>query len=86
MLGVLGIGAQYGVILPFSRQHELEADRYGVRYMNIAGYELNQAIRFWEKMSSLKSGAPPELMSTHPSDATRIAQLKNEIALLSGGA
>lgn len=85
-LGALGIGAQYGVILPFSRQHELEADRYGVRYMNIAGYELNQAIRFWEKMSASKSGAPPEFMSTHPSDATRIAQLKNEIALLSGGA
>jgi len=85
-LGALGLGAQYGVILPFSRQHELEADKYGLRYMNIAGYDLNEAIRFWEKMSSMKSGAPPEILSTHPSDATRIAQLRREIALLRGGA
>ena len=86
-LGALGVGAQYGVILPFSRQHELEADKYGVRYMNIAGYNLNQAIRFWENMSAQKGGgAPPELMSTHPSDATRIAQLRREISVLQGGA
>lgn len=85
-LGALGIGAQYGIILPFSRQNELEADKYGVRYMHIAGYDLNEAIKFWEKMSSSKNGAPPELLSTHPSDATRIAQLKQEIAILQGSA
>lgn len=85
-LGALGLGAQYGVILPFSRQHELEADKYGLRYMNIAGYDMNQALRFWEKMSSMKDGAPPELMSTHPSDGTRIAQLRREISVLQGGA
>lgn len=84
IVGVLGVGAQYGVILPFSRQHELEADRYGLRYMKAAGYDMNEAIRFWEKMSSMKSGAPPEILSTHPSDATRIAQLKQEIDLLGG--
>lgn len=82
----LGLGAQYGVILPFSRQHELEADRYGLRYMNKAGYEMNEAVRFWENMSSKKSGAPPEILSTHPSDATRIAQLENEIRVLRTGA
>ena len=81
----LGLGAQYGVILPFSRKHELEADKFGVRYMARAGYDPNEAVKFWEKMSSSKNGAPPEFMSTHPSDATRIAQLKREIALLQSG-
>lgn len=83
-LQALGLGAQYGVILPFSRQHELEADKLGLRFMKTAGYDMNEAIRFWEKMSASKSGAPPEFMSTHPSDATRIAQLKQEVALLGG--
>ncbi|MEX0644215.1 MAG: M48 family metalloprotease, partial [Parvularculaceae bacterium] len=81
-----GAGASLGVILPFSRKHELEADKFGLRYMHRAGYDANEAIRFWEKMAAKKSGAPPELLSTHPSDATRIAQLKREIALLSQGA
>lgn len=83
IVGVLGMGASLGVILPFSRKHELEADKFGVRYMHRAGYQPNEALRFWEKMAAQKSGgAPPELLSTHPSDATRIAQLRREIALL----
>ncbi len=84
LLGALGMGAQYGVILPFSRQHELEADRYGLRYMQKAGYDMNEAVRFWKKMSAQKSGSPPEILSTHPNDATRIAQLEREVAILSG--
>ncbi|WP_411816570.1 M48 family metallopeptidase [Hyphococcus sp. DH-69] len=84
-LQALGLGAQYGVILPFSRQHELEADKYGLRYMHRAGYNPNEAVRFWEKMSAQKSGSPPEFLATHPNDATRIAQLKREIALLGAG-
>lgn len=83
IVGVLGMGASLGVILPFSRKHELEADKFGVRYMHRAGYQPNEALRFWEKMAAQKSGgAPPEILSTHPSDATRIAQLRREIALL----
>lgn len=83
IVGVLGMGASLGVILPFSRKHELEADKFGVRYMHRAGYQPNEALRFWEKMAAQKSGgAPPELLSTHPSDATRIAQPRREIALL----
>jgi predicted Zn-dependent protease len=81
----LGLGAQVGLLLPFSRKHELEADKFGVRYMARAGYNPNEAVKFWEKMSSSKNGAPPEFLSTHPSDATRIAQLKREIALLNSG-
>ena len=81
-LQALGLGAQVGVLLPFSRKHELEADRFGVRYMHRAGYDANEAIKFWQKMAAQKSGSPPELLSTHPADATRIAALQREIALL----
>ncbi|MFQ5563809.1 MAG: M48 family metallopeptidase [Parvularculaceae bacterium] len=83
IMGVLGVGAQLGVILPYSRRHELEADKFGLRYMHRAGYDPQEAVRFWTKMSAeKKNGAPPEFLSTHPSDATRIAQLQREIALL----
>ncbi len=85
-LQALGLGAQYGLILPFSRQHELEADKYGLRYMNSARYRMQESVSFWERLSSSKSGQPPAYLSTHPSDATRIAQLKQEIALLESGA
>ena len=87
VMGVLGMGASLGVILPFSRKHELEADKFGVRYMNRAGYNSAEAITFWEKMAAEKSGGgPPAYLSTHPSDATRIAQLRREVALLQGRA
>ncbi|MEE2691316.1 MAG: M48 family metallopeptidase [Pseudomonadota bacterium] len=85
IMGVLGMGASLGVILPYSRKHELEADKFGLRYMHRAGYNPDEAIKFWQKMSSQKSGAPPEILSTHPSDATRIAQLQREIALIRQG-
>ncbi len=72
-----GIGSQMGVMLPFSRGHETEADKIGLVLMAIAGYNPEQAILFWGRMAANSNGqAPPEFMSTHPSDATRIANLK----------
>ncbi|WP_296818047.1 M48 family metallopeptidase [Brevundimonas sp.] len=71
-----GIGAQVGVLLPFSRQHELEADRIGVDYMQRAGYDPRQALALWRLMAAQRTGSTPEFASTHPSDASRIAALE----------
>lgn len=77
---VLGAGLTFGVLLPYSRRHELEADRLGLVYMNKAGYNPRQAIPFWQNMTAQREGAPPpEFMSTHPSDATRIAAIKQQL-------
>lgn len=78
VMGALGAGAQYGLLLPFSREHESEADKMGLIYMARAGYDPREAVDFWKRMSSAtsNSGKPIEFMSTHPSDATRIAQLE----------
>lgn len=72
-----GLGSQVGVLLPYSRLHENEADRLGLIFMAMAGYDPNEAIDFWDRMTKMKVGqAPPEFLSTHPSDASRIAQMK----------
>jgi predicted Zn-dependent protease len=77
ILGALGAGAQYGVLLPFSRQHETEADEMGVIYMARAGYNPEASISFWQRMEQVSSGEqPPEFASTHPSSESRIAHLR----------
>lgn len=79
-MNVFGVGAQVGVMLPFSRQHESEADRMGLIFMAMAGYDPRQAPKFWERMATGGGSAPPEFLSTHPSDATRIRQLNEYLA------
>jgi predicted Zn-dependent protease len=77
---VFGVGAQYGVMLPYGRLQESEADRLGLIFMAMAGYNPNRAVTFWEKMAQEKGGqAPPEFLSTHPSDETRIKKIKETI-------
>lgn len=77
LLGMLGAGAQYGVLLPFSRKHELEADQIGLTYVARAGYDPRESVAFWKRMmTASQGGKPPELMSTHPADQTRIYQLE----------
>jgi predicted Zn-dependent protease len=73
---VYGLGAQYGVTLPFSRKHESEADYMGLIFMTMAGYNPNTAVTFWQKMSASGGASIPEFMSTHPSDATRISNIQ----------
>jgi predicted Zn-dependent protease len=76
VMAALGAGATYGLILPFSRDHETEADQMGLLYMARAGYDPAEAISFWERMGESGGARPPEFASTHPSHASRIADLR----------
>lgn len=71
-----GIGSTVGAMLPWSRQQETEADQYGLIFAAMAGYDPREAIPFWERMSAAGGAKPPEFLSTHPSDATRMRKLK----------
>ena len=76
-MSVYGVGAQYGALLPYSRLQESEADHMGIIFMAMAGYDPGKAVAFWERMSAQAGGQkPPEFMSTHPADETRIAAIK----------
>lgn len=76
IMGLLGAGVNYGIILPYSRAHETEADRLGVQYMSKAGYNPEESVDFWTKMAEQGGQRPPEFMSTHPAPETRIRNLK----------
>jgi len=76
-MSVYGVGAQYGALLPYSRLQESEADRLGLIFMAMAGYDPGEAVPFWQRMAAQKGGqSPPEFLSTHPSGATRIENIK----------
>lgn len=75
-MSVYGLGSTVGAILPFSRKQELEADQFGLRFAAMAGYNPQEAIAFWKRMAQVGGGQkPPELLSTHPSDETRIQKM-----------
>jgi len=76
LLGLLGLGAQVGILLPYGRGQESESDILGLVYMASAGFDPRESVQLWKNMAAASSGkAPPELLSTHPSNATRIADL-----------
>ncbi len=76
VMGALGAGAQFGVLMPFSRDHESEADHIGLIYMARAGYDPQESIRFWKRMDQTSRGGPPEFLSTHPAHGRRVQQLE----------
>jgi predicted Zn-dependent protease len=77
-LTAYGVGAQVGVLLPYSRLQESEADKMGLIFMAMAGYNPQTAVDFWQRMANMKQGsAPPEFLSTHPSDQTRIQKIQS---------
>ncbi len=77
VLGALGIGAQFGLQLPFSRKHESEADYIGLVFLAKACFDPAEAPKLWERMGKVKSSQPTEFLSTHPATDTRIRQLNN---------
>ncbi len=79
--GLLGAGAALGIVLPFSRAQESEADHLGLIYMAKAGYDPRAAISFWQRMEQAALGRPnpPEFLSTHPSYGSRIREIEQWI-------
>jgi Zn-dependent protease with chaperone function len=80
IMAAFGVATQVGVLLPFSRKHEAEADQVGLALMAKAGYDPHAAVRVWKKMSQLGGKQPPEWLSTHPSHESRIADLESRMS------
>lgn len=75
LFGLLGVGAQVGVLLPFNRAQEAEADLVGLEYMARAGFDPRESVRLWQNMEAQGGARPPEFLSTHPSSGRRITEL-----------
>ncbi len=79
-MAAFGVGTQVGILLPYSRLQESEADHLGLIFMAMAGYDPHEALNFWQRMIKAQTGsAPPEFLSDHPSDETRIANIEKEL-------
>ena len=80
-MNAYGVGSQVGVMLPFSRKDEYEADKFGLNFAAMAGYNPQEAIPLWERMEKAAAGSskPPEFLSTHPSEGNRIVRLKEQM-------
>jgi len=78
-MSLFGIGVQLGAVLPYSRLQESEADRLGLIFMAMAGYNPNASIGFWQRMSQKSGANPPEFLSTPPSDANRMKKIQSTI-------
>jgi len=74
-----GIGTQLGVLLPYSRTHESEADKMGLMYAAKAGYDPREAVPLWQRMAAASQGRPPEFLSTHPKEENRIERLQEDM-------
>jgi predicted Zn-dependent protease len=75
-MAAYGLGSQVAYTLPYSRTHESEADQLGLIFMAMAGYNPREAVDFWQRMSQIGGQKPPEFLSTHPSDETRVRKLR----------
>jgi len=80
IMALIGAGTQVGILLPFSRKHESEADQLGIQYMAKAGFDPSGAVKLWQKMKKNSGKSVPEFMSTHPSNDTRIKKLQTFLA------
>lgn len=79
MMALMGLGAQVGILLPFSRSHESEADEIGLNLMARAGFDPAGSVELWKRMAETSDGQPPELLSTHPAHGTRIRDLESRL-------
>lgn len=80
LVGLLGVGAQYGILMPYNRGQESEADYLGLELMAKAGFDPRESVQLWRNMAKASPGAPPEFLSTHPASSTRIRQLEADMA------
>jgi predicted Zn-dependent protease len=78
-MAAFGLGTEVGILLPYSRTQESEADHLGLIFMAMAGYDPNEALTFWQRMQQLNTSAPPEFLSDHPANQTRIDDIKKEM-------
>jgi predicted Zn-dependent protease len=79
LMGALGLGTQFGVLMPFGRAQESEADKIGLELMARAGFDPRESVELWKNMARASGGSPPEFLSTHPSPDTRIRNLQDNM-------